>query len=271
MQIHQFGLKLRFQGGDADRHLLELYDGTMSLHGFAQALQIATHAYLNAEVTNRATALKGATFYLKAPRQGSVLTDFVAVIEKYPATVTVSAAAFYDFLKFSIGRATGSQQAEPENAYVRKRWERDEPFFDDLAEELEGCLQRAHRGIDEGNVVKATIERPKGEGLLVFNKQTSMWVNTREEKPDIYELSGNVTRYNTMTGNGRVYITELKRIVPFRPAPEFPFIKRGLLSWSLHEGNLARADALQFQAKKVESAQGEVKRLILADCNRLGK
>lgn len=268
MQVHQFGLKLRFEGGSADEHMLDLYDGSMSLHGFAQALQITTHAYINGEVTNRATALRGASFLMKAPRHGSVLTDLVAVIDKYPAAVTVSAAAFYDFLKFSISRATGTQDIEPETPYVQRRWESDQPFFDDLAEELEGCLQRAHRGIDEGNVTTAAIERPRGEKLLVFNKQTSMWVSTREEKPDIFTLTGNVTRYNTMTGNGRVYIKELKRIVPFRQSPEFPFVKRGLLTWSLHEGNLARVDGLRFQAKKVESSQGEVKRLILADCNR---
>lgn len=268
MQTHQFGLKLRFEGGDADEHLLELYDGTASLHGFAQALQIATHAYLHGQVYSKATALKGATLYLKGARQGSLLTDLVARIDKYPPTVTLSASVFYDFLKFSFSKATGFLDATPETAYVQKLLERDEPFFDDLAETLEGSLQRAHRAIEEGDVETVTLERPRGEPLAVFNKQTCLWVKTREEKPDLYELTGNVTRYNSVTGNGRIYVNELHRIVPFRPAEEFPFGRRGLLSWSLHGSTTDLPKQLDIQARKVESAHGEVKRLIMVDCQQ---
>lgn len=266
-KIHEFGLKLRFSGGDADEHRLELYDGTNSFHGFAQALQIATHAYLNREVVSRATALKGATFYLKAPRQGSVLLDIIAVIEKYPATVAVAAPIFYDFIKYSFSKATGRLNVEPETPYVSRLSTDDEPFFDDLAETLEGSLQRGHRAIDEG-IPKITLERPRSP-LLEFDSGTSAWVNTREGNDDVEEMQANITRYNSVTGNGRAYVNELKRIVPFRSGQDFPALKAGYLTWSLHGNATAVPQQLKLFATKIRSANGEVKRLILSDTTRL--
>lgn len=267
-KIHEFGLKLRFSGGDADQHRLELYDGTNSVHGFAQALQIATHAYLNKEVVGRATALKGATLYLRAPRNGSVLFDIIAVIEKYPATVALSAPIFYDFVKYVLSRATGLLSVEPETSYVSRLGTADEPFFDDLAETLEGSLQRGHRAIDEG-ISKITLERPRSP-LLTFDSQTSAWVNTRQENEKVEELQGNVTRYNSVTGNGRAYINELARIVPFRPGKDFSPLKAGYLTWSLHGNATAVPLQLKLFATKIRSANGEVKRLILSDVTQLG-
>ncbi|MBS1164122.1 MAG: uncharacterized protein H6R00_147 [Proteobacteria bacterium] len=268
MAIQQFGLKLRYEGGDADDHLLELYDGTASLHGFAQALQIATHAYLHGQVYSKATALKGATLYLKAARPGSLIADLIAKIDKTPGNLNPTPASFYDFLRLAFSRATGTVEQEPETPYVRRLLEIDEPFFDDLAETLEGSLQRAHRPIEKGGINRITLERPMGEHLSVFNKQTYLWVNTREEKPDIYDLTGNVTRYNSVTGNGRAYTHELSRIVPFRLSEDFAFGKRGLLTWSLHGSATNVSHQLDIQARRVESAHGEVKRLILVDCQQ---
>lgn len=265
--IREFGLKLRFSGGDADNHRLELYDGTNSFHGFAQALQIATHAYLNHEVVSRATALKGATFYIKAPRHGSVLFDIIAVIEKYPATAAISAPIFYDFLKYAFSKATGLLDVEPETPYVSRLSTEDEPFFDDLAETLEGSLQRGHRAIDEG-IPKVTLERPRSP-LVEFNARTSAWVNTRQGDDDVEEMQGNVTRYNSITGNGRAYVRELHRIVPFRSGEDFPALKAGYLTWSLHGNATAEPHHLKIYANKVRSADGEVKRLILVDVTQL--
>lgn len=266
-KLHEFSLKLRYEGGDADQNHLELYDGATSFHGFAQALQIALHAYINKEVASRATALKGATLYLRAPRQGSVLFDIISVIEKYPATTAVSATIFYDFVKYAFSKAVGFIDVQPETPYVSKLSTSDEPFFDDLAVIMEGSLQRAHRAIDEGCVEQVTLERPRSE-LIRFDKKTSDWVNTRDENPKEEDLVGYVTRYNSITGNGRAYIQSLHRIVPFRPAQEFAEIKRGYLTWSLHGSTTSRAKLLDFSARKIESARGEAKRLVLVDCNQ---
>lgn len=267
-EAQEFALKLRFAGGDADDGRLELYDGTTSLYGFSQALQIAMHAYLHHEVVSRATAMKGVTAYVKSPRSGSVIFDIIATIEQYPVTTTISAAVFYDFLKYTFSKAAGYLNTAPETNYVSKMSTDDEPFFDQLAETLEGSLQRGHRSIDGGTVKSITLERPRSE-LVRFDQSSSAWINTRDEAPIIEDIDGNVTRYNSITGNGRAYINDLMTIVPFRLSPDFPGSKRWQLSWSLHGNTAALPKALRFKARKVRSSRNDVKRLVLCDVERI--
>ncbi len=129
---------------------------------------------------------------------------------------------------------------------------------------LEGSLQRAHRAIDNG-VTQVTVERPRSE-LVIFNHKTSQWVRTRDISSKFFEYTGNITRYNSISRNGRAYIRELKKVDPFRPAQDFPESKLGFLTWSLHGDNTAGNKDLKFWVNRVESAHGDVKRLILNDC-----
>lgn len=264
--LNSFGLKLRFSGTSVDAHGLDLYDGATSFYGFAKALQIAAHAYVTGEVVSRATALKGAELYFGSPRRGSVLFDVVTVLKQYPVTGGPNPSVFYDFMKTAFSRATGNTNARPETAQVTKISE-DETFFDALSEMLEGSLQQGHRAIDHG-VSKITLERPRSE-LVTFNQKTSKWVNTREENPEAEEFTGNVTRYNSITGNGRAYIRELEKVIPFRPGPTFPETQRGWITWSLHGNNVSTKKELKIWASRIDSAQGDPKRLILTNCTEI--
>lgn len=260
----QYRLKLRFSGKAVEDRGLDLYDGSASFHGFAQAIQIVVHAYINNDIVSKATALKGAEVYFGSPRRGSVLMDLIVIAEKYPVVAGAAGIVFYDFVKYAFSKATGRFSTKAETNSVQ-RIAMDETFFDQLAETLEGSLQRAHRVIDQKSAAKVTLERPRSE-LITFDWRTSQWVHTRDENPEVEEVTGNVTRYNLVSGNGRAYIHQLDRIVPFRPGPEFLEAKRGILTWSLHGNTTDAPKELRFWASRIESAQGEAKRLILSDC-----
>lgn len=260
----RYPLKLRFSGEAVEKNGLDLYDGATSFWGLAQTLQIATHAYMTGEVVSRATALRGAEMYFGGPKRGSVLFDVVAVIESSPTSAAMNAAAFYDFIKYSISKAVGRFDNKPATASVQKKLAKDETFFDLLAENLEGSLQRAHRAIDKecGTI---SIERPR-EPLITLDHDSSLWVNTREYDPTVKEYSGNITRYNSISRNGRAYIRELGKVLPFRPSSDFPDSKRGFLTWSLHGDNVASKKDLKIWATRIDSAHGDPKRLLLSDC-----
>lgn len=261
--FNKFAIKLRFSGESVEKNGLDLYDGATSFYGFSQALQIAVHAYTTGEIVSRATAMKGAEMYFGAPRRGSVIFDIITVLEQYPATSGLAGAAFYDFIKTAFSKAAGYLKTTPETPAVQKI-AIDETFFDQLSETLEGSLQRAHRAIDYG-VTRVTLERPRSE-LVVFNQSTSEWVNTRDENPNVQEFTGSITRYNSISGNGRAFVRELEKVLPFRPGASFPENKRGFLTWSLHGNTVSGEKELRFWASKIESATGDAKRLILADC-----
>jgi len=60
------------------------------------------------------------------------------------------------------------------------------------------------------------MERPRSQ-VLTFNKDTLAWVKTRDENPEIEKILGNITRYNVLSKNGRLYDYALERTVPFKP------------------------------------------------------
>lgn len=264
MVDQQFGLKLRFKGQDEEVNALDLYDGSASFHGFAKALQIVAHAYLNDEITTRATALKGGSLSFGAPRRGSVLFDIVARFNRKPKTAPLNADTFYDFTKVALSRATGDLEASANTSFVERKLAADEPFFDELGETLEGSLQQAHRSIDNEGVV-VVLERPRTP-LLMFDKTTSAWVNTRDENPDAQEFRGNMTRFNTQTGNGRAFIRSVRRIIPIRKADNFKDANKAWMTWSLHGSHLSIDKDLIFAGRKIVSATGETKRILLDDC-----
>lgn len=277
----QHRIKVSYDGGLADENSLPGYDGVTSIDGITRAVHIATHAYMTGEIVSRATALRGASIILKPARQGSFVFELIVLMEAFPATtglaVGLSAAPFYDFLKTAFKRATGFLDAEPENTHLRSLYNRREPTFskklpadlDQLAETLEGSLQDAHRPIGaDGTIATISIGSAR-QKIVEFNDDTKGWVNTREEAVSVEPLRGNVTRYNALSRNGRAFIDQFGRVVPVRPDGDFPSGDLANLTWSLHGSNIGNHNKLELQARRVTSASGKVKRLLLAGCQRV--
>lgn len=278
--LQKHTLRVSYRGGLASDHLLPSYDGATSIYGFSQGVAIATHAFLNSEVVSRATALKKAKIVMKPARQGSFIFELIILMEAYPATstagVALSAPVFYDFIKASFKRATGFLDAEPETTHLKKIYQRKDPpplkkppvDLDELAETLEGSLQRAHRPIgDEGTIQQIDIGSPK-QKLIELNADTKDWVNTQETDARLEVFTGNVTRYNTISRNGRAFVDQLDRVVPVRPDGDFSAGDLQFLTWSLHGSNIGTRNKLEFRARRVVSASGKVKRLLLSDAQR---
>lgn len=273
-------LRIKYHGGLAEESSLPGYDGATSIDGITRALHIATHAYMTGEVKSRATVLRDASIVIKPARQGSFLFDLVVLMEANPATTgavaALSAAPFYDFIKTAFKRATGILDAEPETSHLRTLYERKEPpplkkppaDFDALAETLEGTLQDAHRPIGaEGTIETMSIGSARQE-LVNFDSETKDWVNTQDEAVRLEVLQGNVTRYNSLSRNGRAFIDQLSRVVPIRPDGDFSAGDLAHLTWSLHGSNIGAPSKINMTARRVTSASGKVKRLLLSDCHR---
>ena len=274
-------IRVRYEGGLADKNSLPGYDGSTSIDGITRAIHIATHAYMTGEVVSRATALKGASIHLKPARQGSFIFELLILMEANPATtgaaIALSAPIFYDFIKAAFKRATGILDAEPETAHLRQLYDRREPpplkkppaDLDLLAEALEGSLQATHRPIGrEGTIRTISISSPRQE-LVKFDDDTKGWVNTRDESAALEVLRGNTTRYNSMSRNGRAFIDQLNRIVAMRPDGDFPTSDLANLTWSLHGSNIGGHNKIDMTVRRVTSANGKVKRLLLSDCRRV--
>lgn len=265
--LSEHRIKIRYSGGLADQNSLPGYDGATSIDGITRAVHIATHAYMMGEVTSRATALKGASIQIRPARQGSFIFELVVMMEAYPATSAAVAAIggpmFYDFIKTAFKRATGYLDAEPQTTSLKSVYQRKEPpplkrnpvDFDELSEILEGSLQAAHRPIgDEGDVTKISIGTPRKE-MVSFDVDTKDWVNTQERATTLEVVRGNVTRYNSLSRNARVFVDQFERVLPIRPDGDFSVGDLPLLTWSLHGSNTGARAKLDMRVRRVTSAR----------------
>lgn len=264
-----YTLKLIYRGGDADKNQLKLYDGANSIFGFSKVIQLAVHGFINNKIIKNAPAMKGAEIYILPARNGSFLETIKILITDPNFMMSVGTgvvgSALYDFLKTTIGKAVG-KIFKPETSTVSKLIQKDEPFFDELANILEGPLVEAHRTIEKsGGTV--SLDRPKST-LVVFNNETLNWVKTQKEDNIPIKRVGNVTRFNIISKNGRFYDTDEKRTIPFIPDGTLSHKATTLLSRSLDDANNQLSGLLEFKVIPVRSASDVIKRYILLDCKK---
>jgi hypothetical protein len=247
-------IKYHYQNGIADAGKLELYDAAIALRGISRASAIITHAFINEEVRTRGDAAEGAKFYINSPKRGSFI---------YEASIwfagTVSSGLFYDFVRYGFNEAVGKFSNDE---YYKKLNERIEPTIGELPAALESPLDEIHRPIKQDGEIKLTIMRPRGEKLSVFDSETALYLQPHTV-PAPHEISGNVTKYNSLTGWGKFYDLIERRTVSFNIDLRSSERQRSLITWSLHEHNMRRDGLLFLSANAVIAPTGKIKRYIV--------
>ena len=252
--MSELRIKYRYEYGIADAGKLELYDAAIALRGISRASAIITHAFLNGEVRTRGDAAEGAKFYINTPKRGSFI---------YEATIwfagVVSSGVFYDFIKYGFNEAVGKLNNED---YYKSLNERIEPTIGELPAVLESPLDEIHRPIKQDNDIKLTVMRPRGEKLAVFDSDTALYLMP-QTVPAPHEISGNVTKYNSLTGWGKFFDLIEGRTVSFNIDLKSSERQRSLITWSLHENNMGRDGLLYLGANAVVAPTGKIKRYIV--------
>ena len=265
-EIH---LKIVYHHGEAAHGRLDMYDAAVSLQGFSRALAISTHLLLNdGEIRRRGNTAHGARFVVQAPRQGS-FEQLITVIFEHPELIGVGLVtnAFWDTIKWSWGK-TMNLIHEPETSTVKRLAAKIEPRMGELEEALELPLASAHRPIRECEDVVITLKRQRLGSVIQLDKETLRSVSLQTESSPS-AVVGNVTRYNILSGFGRLYDDGEEKTVAFKIAEQLPKGKTELLTWSLNEANRSSHSKLVFTVSTVKSAKGLVRRYIVHDVGRV--
>lgn len=250
--MKELRIKYHYEHGIADTGRLDLYDASEALRGIARASSIITHAYLNGEVRTQGNAAKGAKFYINTPKRGSF--TYEAVIWFSGA---VAGGVFYDFVKYAFNEAVGKINQEED--YRKALSERIEPTIGELPAALESPLDEIHRPIRQDKEIILTVARPRGEKLAVFDSDTALYL-LPVTVPAPHPISGNVTKYNSLTGWGKFYDLIEGRTVSFNIDVKSSERQRSLITWSLHENNMGREGKLYLDATAIVTTHGKIKR-----------
>jgi hypothetical protein len=106
------------------------------------------------------------------------------------------------------------------------------------------------------------VGRPKGEKLAVFDSETALYL-LPVTKPAPHQISGNVTKYNSLTGWGKFFDLIERRTISFNIDLNSSEGQRSLITWSLHENNMRREGLLYLSANAVVTPTNMIKRYIV--------
>jgi hypothetical protein len=236
-EFEPLSIKLRYSGELAENHQIDLYDFAQALVGLERSLALTTHLVLNDEVITQATALRGARVICEAPKPGSLtilagigmagagLYKLGTLRKDNPLGHLVYSA--YDFL---VHKVTGQDldydkslrklfEESHQNEKLGLRLPR-ESKFDSLAEKIEPPLTRLHRPIvNSGTAEKAEIIFPgkskKSKRSVVLNHDSFARMKYRARGDDISVIRAKIAVFNPNTFNGRLFVPELDRTIPF--------------------------------------------------------
>lgn len=248
-------IKFHYERGLAESGRLELYDAAIALKGIARASTIITHAYLNGEIKTRGDSAEGAKLYIDTPKRGSFV---------YEAAIWTAGALtsgiFYDFIKYGFTEAVG--KFNDTDDYSKALNKRIEPTIGELPVILESALEEVHRPIRQDRDIVLTVTRPRGETLAEFNADTLQYLMPTTV-PAPHEISGNVTKYNSLTGWGKFFDLIEGRTISFNIDLNSTERQKSLITWSLHENNMRRNGLLYLSANAVIAPSGRIKRYIV--------
>lgn len=280
-------LELKFDGGLADRGLLEFYDAARALAGFQRSLALTTHFAINGEIITQAPYARGFQIFVPPFQEGSWKTKAMIGIG---AAVTLTSAGrdsplghvitsiydavLYNTMGFHADYDKTLQQLYSENSNSNISSEK----LDSLCEKIENSIADMHRPIViSGTANQAQVQRcgvsSEPIGPLMSSRTYEYVRQTNREDEETF-VDGFVSSYNINTYNGRIYSEQDGRPIPFELTEEARTRTTvGVLTRSQHINGQNRFDhaaRIRLHCNKLMSPTGKIKRLSVNSAKSLG-
>jgi hypothetical protein len=257
---------VRVEGGIADEGMLDMYDAASMIHGLARGLNMVAHSFANSEeIRVRASTAQGVQTFIHSSKKGCFEEQIDVrfskkIVDKMGHSVIAN--NFWDYLAYSWAAATG-RTSDPVSSHLQKVVGRAEDFMYDIGDALESAMQDIHKPILRDSKAKIFLARPRIGDILELNKSTLDYVTTRTEKTKVFDLTGNVTRYNVLSDFGRLFSDAEGRVISFRLAdPDDNDMKQKVVQ-SMQDHVSGKPGKLRFGVSQVVSSQGQVRRYIV--------
>jgi hypothetical protein len=259
---------IRVEGGLADKGLIDIHDASIMMMGIARSLNVVAHAFANSnEIRKRASTAAGSQTFIRAAEKGCFEEHIEVHFEQ--ATVrkigeSVISGHFWDYLIATWGKAIGLE-SDIDSPYLQRLLKSDDLFIDELAEALEEPFQDLHRPITRNNVCKIILARPRKGDVLTFNNESRAFVVTQEVESKQSYVVGNVTRFNILSGYGRLYSDSEQRVMSFLLEHTNDTRMQGLIVKSMQQRTQGDGGKMHFLVSRTVSANGVVKKYTVYD------
>ena len=157
------------------------------------------------------------------------------------------------------------------STYVAKLIEdEDNPISFAMAGALESAMRDIQAPIagDPENI-SLVLARPYKSDVLTLDFKTYQYVSTREESTKRETILGNVTKFNILSGFGRLYDDKNKRIMSFQIIDDPSQRLKSLVVKSMQQRLAGTGGKMFFTVAKITNAAGTVKRYRIYDASEL--
>jgi hypothetical protein len=279
-------LEISFVGSTAGSGMVEFYDLAHALVGFERSLALTVHAVLNNEVITKAPALSGAELYAQPPDAGSwkLVVGVLGAVwlggqSSRDSAVGHALASAYDYvISESLGvhvdfDSTVGSQLDDMRKHKGAPGAVSQQTLDSAVEKCERAIREMHRPIVYSeSASKAKIRAKVGDEPFrplstKLTYETYQHISYTEERPEVLDLAGFVSRYDSDSFKGRIFTPEENRPVPFELAPNARrYSEINLVTSSLRANALARSRGegnVRIKARKLVGPTGITKGYIV--------
>jgi len=265
--------ELKLTGGLANRHQFEAYDGYSGLAGFARTLSLVSHYVETGRIRQRGDFEGRHSILSRAPREGSVVADFLVVLQDNPAFLLGPAAAalgskaIFDTLVKRVFDQNLGDVAEGNqlpNALESKLGD-----VETLVAVTEAPIRQTHHviaaGADKVSVLSGSTVIKK------LDQNTRDYVMLDVHDPTISCKDVNVSAFNANSGYGSVFDFELGRNVAFSMKRENLAKFRQIFSWGLDQYTRRTGNKVNICFSTVKWMDGRAKRYNVVDAAKVEK
>lgn len=251
-------MRIKFEGGEADEHRIEAYDGIKSIDGLIRVARIATHYAATGEVRYRAPYTDLLEVHLSVTQEGSfeLLFEQISKMTEGAAHAKhVADALLNRILKRGTGQGefdelqVGEQIIPPGD-------------IEAMVEAAEAGIKSAHRWISSG---QKTISINDDDGEVELDLETRAYVESVNMGNEVTR-DVSVAALNVNNRTGRVYLHDEGRTIPFLVHREAEGHTITNLSTYLDEYAHKTGATVNIRYRPMVHSDGRVTRLIIFDC-----
>ncbi|WP_264213105.1 hypothetical protein [Leisingera thetidis] len=251
---------LEFKGRDADKHYLEAHPAGHSIEGFSWALALTLNYGVTGRTRYSRDLSRSARILISPPKRGSVLFELNILVQENPfLAITAGGYAvntvtpyINGLISYVFGQALGlgTEFAEDAKQYLKKLNGDD---LNTISRRIEPPLTRAHKVI--GRTADEVVFKSRRATLATLDEITKENLNAQPSgKYDTIDT--NVTSFNVLTGNGRLYDPEAETTIPFSLQKTTRHGTATALILSMDQYSLGRNGTIRIVAERVETNSG---------------
>ena len=261
--------RLRLDGGLADRHVMEGYDGFTALAGAAWTISLVTNYIETGKIRHRGEFVGRHAVVAEPMQPGSLIADFKVMLnggaaDKLNVPDASATRLLYGLVRRVIHRNTGIP-SDPLNSETHQLIDDRGGDIEALVSATEPSLRRAHEVI--GNSARTMTWSGGFSTLGSLNPESKAYMKETISDPTLMARDVTVSGFFGNTGRGLVFDPELGRNISVSMSRETLLAIGTVFSYGLDQYLKQTGNTIRIRFTRMLASDGRPKHYIIKDAS----